>query len=64
MKDLVIRIFIGSLGFLFSYLVGAFYSVTFDMSNWTEPVRFIITLQGMLLFISLITFPNYNFKNK
>lgn len=64
MKELLIRLFLGSLGFLFSYLLGSFYSVTFDMSNWIEPVRVITTLVGAFLTIILVTYPSYNFNNK
>jgi hypothetical protein len=39
MKDLIIRLLIGAISFLLIYLLGAFYSKTFDISKWTELIR-------------------------
>lgn len=33
-------------GFLAIYLLGVFYSVSFDISTWEDPVRFGIALLG------------------
>jgi len=62
MKNLRFRIILGSLGFLFIYLLGAFYSVTFNISNWLESTRFIISIFGSIAFIIVVAF--YSSKNK
>jgi hypothetical protein len=62
MKNLRFRIILGSLGFLFIYLLGAFYSVTFNISNWLESTRFIVSIFGSIAFIIVVAF--YSSKNK
>jgi hypothetical protein len=62
MKNLRFRIILGSLGFLFVYLLGAFYSVTFNISNWLESTRFIVSIFGSIAFIIVVAF--YSSKNK
>lgn len=64
MKRLIIKLLHGSLGFLFVYFLGAFYSATLNIANWTEVTRFMTTLGAGTLFLILATYPNYDFKNK
>lgn len=64
MKKLVIKLLLGSLGFLFVYFLGAFYSATLNISNWTKVTRFMTTLGAGMLFLILATYPDYDFKNK
>lgn len=44
-------IFISIILFAFIYLFGCFYSATFDISKWTESVRFVVVLFGAFAFI-------------
>jgi hypothetical protein len=62
--ELVKRLFIGCLGFLFIYLMCSFYHVTFNISKWSEGTRFIAILWGNLLFGFFAICAGYNFKNK
>ncbi len=64
MKELLKRLSIGCVGFLFVYLICSFYNVTFDISKWGKEIRFISCLLGSFSFIMFSTYPNYNFKNK
>lgn len=42
-----------ALGCLFSYLLGSFYSVSFDISMWTDAVRFLVALTGGTISVSI-----------
>jgi hypothetical protein len=64
MNELVKRILIGCSGFVFIYLMGSFYNVSFDISKWNVDSRFIVAMFGGFIFIMLATFPGYEFKNK
>jgi hypothetical protein len=64
MKELAKRILIGCIGFVFIYLFGSFFNVSFDISKWGEGSRLIVTFFGSLAFIMLATYPESNFKNK
>ena len=33
----------------FAYLIGSFYSATFDLRIWTEDTRFVISMIGLIL---------------
>lgn len=46
MKKIFKTISIGALVFAFFYLLGAFYNASFDISIWTPPSRFAISLFG------------------
>ena len=61
--ELIKRLSIACLGFLFMYLMGSFCNVTFDISKWSAESRFVTMLIGGVSFLGLATFPNYNFKN-
>jgi uncharacterized membrane protein YqhA len=41
--------------FLAVYLLGAFYSISFDISKWTQMTRFLVVIFGGL--ISFLTSP-------
>jgi len=62
MKKIAIVLLKGSLGFLFSYLYGSFYTLTFDISNWTELVRLAVVLFGAVAFIMLAFFTDDELK--
>ena len=62
--ELIKRLSIAWVGFLFMYLMSSFYNVTFDISKWSAESRFIATMIGGFSFTMLATFPNYNFKKK
>ena len=62
--ELVKRLLIGCIGFLFIYLMCSFYNTTFNILKWSVESRFVTTLIGGFSFIMLATFPNYKFKNK
>jgi len=63
MKKLAKRILIGCIGFVFIYLFGSFFNVSFDISKWGEASRFLVIV-GTLAFIMLATLSESNFKNK
>jgi len=63
MKELAKRILIGCIGFVFIYLFGSFFNVSFDISKWGEDSRFLVIV-GVLAFIMLATLSESNFKNK
>jgi hypothetical protein len=64
MNELIKRILIGCVAFGFIYLMGSFFNVSFDISNWNESSRFIVSMLGGFLSIAFASFPGYNFKNK
>lgn len=64
MKEILFRLLMGLIGFIVIYLLGSFYSATFNINNWNEAIRFVVSLFGGLSFFALATYPNYNFKNK
>jgi hypothetical protein len=61
--ELIKRLSIACVGFLFMYLMGSFYNVTFDISKWSAESKFVTMLIGGFSFLVLATFPNYNFKD-
>jgi hypothetical protein len=64
MNELVKRILIGCVGFVFVYLMGSFFNVSFDVSKWGIESRLAVTMFGGFISIMLATFPGYEFKNK
>ena len=42
----------------FSYLVGSFINISFDISKWTMECRFITSLMGSFLALGISTFPD------
>lgn len=49
--------------FLVAYLIGCFYSATFDLSIWTLETRFVISMVGIIAIIMSIMVVNVdNFK--
>jgi hypothetical protein len=64
MKRLIIKLLKCSLGFLFVYFLGAFYSVTLNIANWTETTRLMTTLGAGTLFLILAVLLNDDFENK
>lgn len=61
MKEIKSIIFLLSV-FLFFYLIGSFYSVSFDIKLWTEFTRFTIVLIGSIA--SSMSGIMYYFKDK
>lgn len=45
-KELIIRILIGLATFTLFYLLACFYSASFNIKEWSEPVRGFIALFG------------------
>lgn len=64
MNELVKRILIGVTVFLFIYLIGSFYNVSFDISKWSNVSRFFVSVIGGFISIMIAIFPGYEFKNK
>ena len=64
MNELVKRILIGCIGFVFIYLFGSFFNLSFDISKWGEASRLLVTFFGAFAFIMLATLSESNFKNK
>jgi hypothetical protein len=60
--ELVKRLLIGCLAFLFIYLMLSFYNVTFDISKWTEASRFITTLAVFCLVFMLFIYDYFKEK--
>lgn len=60
--ELVKRLLLGCMGFLFIYLLCSFYNITFNILKWNMESRLYTILFGGMFFIMLATFPNYDFK--
>lgn len=59
MNGLAKRILIGFAGFLLVYLMGSFYNVSFNISNWSDHSRLIISVIVGFAFIMLATYSEY-----
>lgn len=64
MRKLISILLSGITGFLFVYLMSAFYSVSFDISNWEIYVRLVTIIMGVYLAIIFSIFNIYDFKTK
>lgn len=63
MKNIFIRIILAILGFIFVYLFGSFYNISFNLNDWNEQSRGLVSMIGGIVFLGLLTFPNYNFED-
>ena len=59
MKNITKRICTGIAGFAFAYLLAAFYSVSFNIAEWTPDTRWITAVLGGSFSIMAATFPAY-----
>jgi peptidoglycan/LPS O-acetylase OafA/YrhL len=59
MKNITKRICAGIAAFGFAYLLAAFYSVSFNIAEWTPDTRWITAVLGGSLFIMAATFPTH-----
>jgi hypothetical protein len=59
MKNFIKRIGIGIAGFAMVYLLVAFYSVSFNIAEWTPDARWITVVLGGPFALMMATFPNY-----
>lgn len=59
MKDILIRLGVGLFTFFLAYLIGAFISVSFNISEWHEEVRTGVGILGAFIGIGIATLP-YN----
>jgi len=59
MKTLQKRMCAGIAAFLFAYLLSAFYSVSFNIAEWTPDTRWITVVLGGPFALMIATFPNY-----
>jgi steroid 5-alpha reductase family enzyme len=59
MKNLNKRIFAGIAAFAFTYLLAAFYSVSFNIAEWTPDTRWITVVLGGSFTLIASTFPTY-----
>ena len=64
MKQWTKRILLGLSGFLFMYLVGAFYNVSFDLSQWEDASRGMIAIFGTTITVVITLFIEDEFLNK
>lgn len=56
MKKLILATIAGIYAFALLYIIGAFYSTTFDISKWTLETRAVISMFGGLTsFVIIIT---------
>lgn len=56
MKKFILATIIGIYAFALWYIIGAFYSTTFDISKWTIETREMISIFGGLTsFVGIIT---------
>lgn len=57
MKKFILATLIGIYAFAIWYIIGAFYSTTFDITKWSVETRAVISMFGGLTsFVSMITF--------
>ncbi len=62
MKELLFRLLFGAIGLLIVYASMSFYKLTFYPGLWTAENRFIVTIIGLIIFLFVSVFPNYEFK--
>ena len=62
MKNVLKRLFGGLIGFLFIYLLTAFYSVSFNISLWSEGSRNMCAVIGGFTFFVMAILPYNEFE--
>jgi hypothetical protein len=46
MKKLIWSLLVATIMFAFVYCLGAFYSISFDLTKWSESCRSLVTIMG------------------
>jgi hypothetical protein len=62
MKELLFRILFGTIGMLVIYAAMAFYKLSLNPTLWAAENRFIVIIIGLIIFITIAIYPNYEFK--
>jgi len=62
MRELLFRLLFGTIGMLVIYAAMAFYKLSLKPELWTAENRFIVTIIGLIIFLFVSVFPNYEFK--
>lgn len=64
MKKFILATILGIYAFALWYIIGSFYSTTFDISKWTIETRAVISMFGGLTsFVSIVIYLITNIEN-